>query len=96
MQKVREEIKSKPKSIENIDQLVNQQQEAVDLLNQQRTNVVTMIQRGKELTRDGEQSPEFLQELVSKLELEWDDSYSKTVENLNNLKGKNRECEMNK
>ena len=88
LQKVREEIKSKPKSIENIDQLVSQQQEAVNLLNEQRANVVSMIQRGKELARHGDESPEFLSGLVSNLETEWDDSYSKTIENLNNLKGK--------
>lgn len=46
-----------------------------------------MIQRGKELARDNDESPEFLRQLVSNLELEWDDSYSKTVDNLNNLKG---------
>lgn len=87
MQKVREEIKSKPKSIESIEQLIDQQQQAVDLLHEQRANVLSMIQQGKELAKDTEQTPEYLSDLVTNLESEWNDAYSKTVENLNNLKG---------
>lgn len=86
LQKVREDIKSKPKSIETIDQLVHQQQEGVNLLNEHRSNVLSLIQRGKQLARDSEQSPEFLGDLIKNLEQEWEDSYSKTIENLNRLK----------
>lgn len=81
-------MKPKPKSIESIKELVDQQEQAVALLNDQRSNVVSMIQKGKELVRDKEQIPEFLSELVTTLESEWDDAYSKTTVNLNNLKGK--------
>lgn len=81
-------MKPKPKSIESIRELVDQQEQAVALLNDQRSNVVSMIQKGKELIRDKEQIPEFLSELVTTLESEWEDAYSKTTVNLNNLKGK--------
>lgn len=84
---MREEIKSKPKSIENIGQMIEQQEEAVNLLNEQRSNVISMIQRGKELAKESDQTPGFVNELVSNLETEWKDAYSKTVDNLNQLRG---------
>lgn len=87
VQGVREEIKSKPKSIENIEQMIVQQEEAVNLLNEQRSNVISMIQRGRELVKESDQTPEFVSELVSNLETEWKEAYSKTIENLNQLRG---------
>lgn len=84
---MREEIKSKPKSIQNVEQMIAQQEEAVNLLNEQRSNVISMIQRGRELAKESDQTPEFVNELVSNLETEWNDAYSNTIENLNQLKG---------
>jgi len=69
-------------------QLVDQQEKAVALLDDQRSNVVSMIHRGKELAKESEQPPEFLGDLVTSLEREWDEAYSKTVDNLNTLKGR--------
>lgn len=67
--------------------MIVQQEEAVNLLNEQRSNVISMIQRGKELAKESDQTPEFVNELVSNLETEWKDAYSKTVDNLNQLRG---------
>lgn len=88
LQRVKEDVNSKPKSIESIAQLVDQQEKAVALLDEQRANVVSMIHRGKELTKESEQSPESVDELVTTLKNEWEEAYSKTVDNLSVLKGK--------
>lgn len=73
--------------MESIQDLVREQEGAVALLNSQRANIMTMLQRGKELTKDVENSPDFIQDLVSDLESKWEDTYSETVQNLNELKG---------
>ena len=57
------------------------------MLDEQRTNVLSMIHRGKELVRESDHTPEFLGQLVSSLENEWEEAYSKTVNNLDTLKG---------
>lgn len=85
--RVREQTKreAKPESWENVKELIQQQENAVTQLDLQRPNIMSMLQRGKDLSKDTN-VPEFIQEEVKTLESGWSKTYQETVEKLRELK----------
>ncbi|VEN42511.1 unnamed protein product, partial [Callosobruchus maculatus] len=86
LMQVREQSRkeSKPQSLETLSQSINQQEVAITQLDQQRPNIMTLLQKGKELSRDTN-APSFMQDEVSNLESGWTDTYDQTVETLHKL-----------
>ncbi|KAF5308513.1 hypothetical protein FQR65_LT06178 [Abscondita terminalis] len=87
LRKVKEQSQQEhhPETIENVNQMIQQQEIAVSQLDLQRPNIMTMLQRGKELAKETA-SPGFIQEEVKALESGWNDAYQETVDKLNKLK----------
>lgn len=76
-----------PETLGAVSQLLVQQQAAVAQLDAQRPNIVSMLQRGRDLARDPH-APPFVQEHVAVLEEGWNSAYNTTLEKLNKLKSK--------
>lgn len=86
MEKVRESALPKPETLISVETLLKQQETAVAQLDAQRGNIVSMLQRGKDLSKDTA-APVFVKEQVKSLETEWNQAYNQTLEKLNQLKG---------
>ncbi|KAL1139459.1 hypothetical protein AAG570_006443 [Ranatra chinensis] len=70
---------------DSVAQLVKAQESAVTQLDSQRPNIMSMLQRGRDLAKDTA-APPFLKETVSRLETHWNHAYNTTLEKLNTLK----------
>ncbi|XP_068085330.1 muscle-specific protein 300 kDa [Anabrus simplex] len=75
-----------PETLDSVVQLIRQQESAVTQLDQQRPNIMSMLQRGKDLARDTH-APAFIKPEVTNLESSWNEAYNQTVEKLKKLKG---------
>lgn len=87
LKKVKEQSKQErqPETLENVNQMIHQQEMAVSQLDLQRPNIMTMLQRGKELAKESS-APPFVKEEVKALEFGWNETYEETVDKLNKLK----------
>lgn len=87
LKRVREQSskETRPENWETMSELVRQQENAVVQLDMQRSNIMSMLQRGKDLSKDTE-VPKFVQEEVKALESGWSQTYDETVEKLRHLK----------
>lgn len=74
-----------PETLGAVSQLLTQQQAAVSQLDAQRPNIVSMLQRGRDLTKDPH-APQFVNENVAILEEAWNAAYQSTLDKLNKLK----------
>ena len=70
----------------NISELVRAQELAVAQLDSQRSNIVSMLQRGRDLSKDPS-APIFVKNRVQQLDTQWNQAYNTTIEKLNTLKG---------
>ncbi|XP_075225316.1 muscle-specific protein 300 kDa isoform X2 [Lycorma delicatula] len=86
LEKVRQSAIPRPETLSSVETLLKQQETAVAQLDAQRGNIVSMLQRGKELSKDAA-APEFVKQQVKCLETEWNQAYTQTLEKLNSLKG---------
>ncbi|KAJ8930094.1 hypothetical protein NQ314_017138, partial [Rhamnusium bicolor] len=88
LKQVREQSKreSKPKALENVHELIHHQEAAISQLDQQRPNIMSLLQKGKELSRDAN-APSFMPVEVKTLETGWTETYDETVETLHKLIG---------
>lgn len=86
LKQVREQSKlqRQPESLEIVTQNIRKQEMAISHLDQQRPNVMSLLQRGKELSRD-ENAPSFMPEEVKSLESGWTTTYDETVDTLHKL-----------
>lgn len=87
LRRVREQSvqETKPESWETVAQLIREQENAITQLDLQRPNIMSMLQRGKDLLKDSN-APEFLHNEVKTLETGWSQTYDETVETLRHLK----------
>ncbi|XP_044734627.1 nesprin-1 [Chrysoperla carnea] len=87
LKKVKEDsnIKSQPENLEGVNQSIIQQETAVSQLDEQRVNIMSMLQRGKDLSKDTN-APKFVKEEVQSLETGWNEAYEQTVLKLKHLK----------
>lgn len=85
---VREQSKreSRPKSLEKVPEMIRHQEVAISQLDQQRSNIMSLLQKGKELSKDVN-APSFMPEEVKTLETGWTDTYDTTVDTLHKLIG---------
>lgn len=86
LEQVCESALPRPETLTAVEQLMKQQEIAVAQLDAQRGNVVSMLQQGKDLSRD-KAAPEFVRVQVRNLETEWNQAYNTSLEKLNQLKG---------
>lgn len=70
---------------ENLKVAVNHQEVCVNQLEQQRSNIVSMLQRGKDLLKD-QHAPAFVSSEVQQLESSWNETYGQNIEILKDLK----------
>lgn len=80
------ELSPHPETLGAVSQMIIQQEAAITQLDAQRPNIISMLQRGKELSKDP-QAPQFVNEQVAQLETGWNKAYNTTLEKLNKLKG---------
>ncbi|XP_043257159.1 nesprin-1 isoform X10 [Colletes gigas] len=87
LHKVREQSKIDvvSESPENLHSAVSHQEIRLSQLEQQRSNIVSMLQRGKDLLKD-QHAPPFVSLEVQQLESSWNDTYGQSVETLKSLK----------
>ena len=85
--KVKDQVKKEhiPENLEIIQQLIKKQEGTVSHLEQQRSNIMSMLQKGKDLVKE-EYSPRFVEDEIKVLELEWNDTYEDSVDQLRKLK----------
>lgn len=88
LKKVKEQSTTapQPESLDVISQQIKQQELAVTQLDQQRANIMSMLQRGKDLSKDTN-APIFIKDEVRLLETGWNETYDETVDRLKKLKG---------
>jgi nesprin-1 len=88
LQKVKETSMSgpQPETLDSVNVMIKQQETAVTQLDHQRSNIMSMLQRGKDLVKDNH-APSFIKSEVSNLETGWNEAYGQTVEKLKKLKG---------
>ena len=88
LQKVKETSMSgpQPETLDSVNVMIKQQETAVTQLDHQRSNIMSMLQRGKDLVKDTH-APSFMKTEVSSLESGWNEAYGQTVEKLKKLKG---------
>lgn len=70
---------------ETLQTAVTHQESRLNQLEQQRSNIVSMLQRGKDLLKD-QHAPPFVSLEVQQLESSWNDTYGQSVETLKSLK----------
>lgn len=75
-----------PESLDNLRQMIQEQQFAVNQLDHQRQHIMSMLQRGRDLSKDVH-APAFMTTEIKTLENGWNDAYSETVDKLRELKG---------
>nr|XP_022915902.1 nesprin-1 isoform X7 [Onthophagus taurus] len=85
--KVKEQTKREPipENLEIIHQLIKQQEVAVQQLDLQRSNIMSMLQKGRELAKE-EHAPKFVEDNANVLELEWNNTFEGSVDRLRKLK----------
>lgn len=76
---------AQPESLETINHQIKQQEVAVSQLDQQRANIMSMLQRGKDLVKDTN-APTFIKDEVRILESGWNEAYDETVDKLKKLR----------
>lgn len=87
LRKVRDQSKVDvvSESPETLQSAVTHQEGRLGQLEQQRPNIVSMLQRGKDLLKD-QHAPPFVSLEVQQLESSWNDTYGQSVETLKSLK----------
>lgn len=87
LNKVRDQTLATPQpdSLGHATKMVEDQQYAMAQLDLQRPNIVSMLQRGKDLSNDSN-APVFMTAEVTVLERGWKDTYNKSAEKLRELK----------
>uniref|UniRef100_A0A1B0C1F9 KASH domain-containing protein n=1 Tax=Glossina palpalis gambiensis TaxID=67801 RepID=A0A1B0C1F9_9MUSC len=88
LSKVREQAVNipAPDSLERVNKLIEEQQYAINQLDHQRPHIMSMLQRGRDLSKDVH-APSFVQVEVKNLETGWNQAYTETSEKLHALKG---------
>lgn len=74
-----------PESLNNLHEMIQEQQFAINQLDHQRSHIMSMLQRGRDLSKDVH-APKFMPNEIKSLENGWNDAYSETVEKLRELK----------
>lgn len=87
LETAKEKAKEEPdlQSLNHVEQLVLEQQAAVQQLDRQRPSVMSMLHRGKELIKDAN-APAFVREDVRNLETGWNTAYESNTERLHKLR----------
>ncbi|CAH2077111.1 unnamed protein product, partial [Iphiclides podalirius] len=78
-------VEPEPQSLQHVEQLVLEQQAAVQKLDRHRPSVMSMLQRGKELIKDAN-APAFVREDVRNLETGWNTAYETSTDRLYKLR----------
>lgn len=78
-------VEPEPQSLQQVEQLVLEQQAAVQKLDRHRPSVMSMLQRGKELIKDAN-APAFVREDVRNLETGWNTAYESSTDRLHKLR----------
>uniref|UniRef100_A0A2A4K817 Calponin-homology (CH) domain-containing protein n=1 Tax=Heliothis virescens TaxID=7102 RepID=A0A2A4K817_HELVI len=78
-------VAPEPQSLQHVEQLVLEQQAAVQKLDRHRPSVMAMLQRGKDLIKDAN-APAFVREDVKTLETGWNTAYETSTDRLHKLR----------
>lgn len=91
LQKVREksQFDASSESLESLSSAVANQETRLNQLEKQRENIVSMLQRGKDLLKD-QHAPTFVSAEVQQLEASWNETYGQSMETLKTLKNTQR------
>lgn len=91
LHRVRDQTTEVPtlESPESLKKALQHQETCLNQLEQQRANIVSMLQRGKDLLKD-QHAPNFVSSEVQQLEISWNETYGQNIENLKSLKGSQR------
>jgi nesprin-1 len=74
-----------PDSHEAVDSLIKSQESMIEELEKNRSSILTLLQRGKELSKEPN-APDFLKEDVKTLDTKWNESYGCAREKLKRLR----------
>lgn len=77
---------TQPSSLEEVEARIGQQSQLLRQLEGQRTTIVSLLQKGKDLQKDTH-SPAFIPEQVLLLDKAWNDTYSHANDKLAGMKG---------
>lgn len=75
-----------PDSLDRVNKMILEQQYAISQLDHQRTHIMSMLQRGRDLSKNVH-APAFVTAEVKTLENGWNEAYNETVDKLKSLKG---------
>lgn len=75
-----------PDSLDRVNRLIEDQQYAINQLDHQRPHIMSMLQRGRDLSKDVH-APAFVNTEVKNLETGWNQAYTESSDKLQALKG---------
>ncbi|XP_055599835.1 muscle-specific protein 300 kDa-like [Uranotaenia lowii] len=75
-----------PDSYQKVNEMIEEQNYSIKELDNQRTHIMKMLQKGKDLSKNLN-APDFVNVEVKKLEDSWNATYNNAVEKLKSLKG---------
>jgi nesprin-1 len=79
------QFSQKPENLSTVKQMIKTQEVAMNQLDAQRGRIMTLLQRGKDLSKDVH-APHFINDEIKNLESGWNQTYSTTQEKLQTLK----------
>ena len=83
-----------PDSLEEVEMMIEKQQNLLTQLENQRSVVNLLQQKGNELTKDPN-APTFVQNHIQELDSAWTDVYNQSTQKLKQLKGMDNLLKMN-
>lgn len=72
--------------MDDLSKLIENQEQLIDGLEKQRINIMSTLQRGKQLAKTSPAVPNFIPSLVTKLESDWSYIYNESIDKFNKLK----------
>lgn len=79
------QTEKQPEKLSSVKQMIKAQEFAMNQLDNQRGHIMTMLQRGKDLSKDS-YAPEFISNEVKNLETGWNQTYNSTQDKLLTLR----------
>jgi len=76
--------------LDDLNELIKNQEQIIEGLEKQRMIVMSTLQRGKQLVKNSSSVPNFIPQLVSKLETDWSFVYNDSIDKFNKLKNAQR------
>lgn len=85
-----EQLLKQGETLDDLSKLITNQDQIIKELEKQRNNVMSTLQRGKQLIKKSSSIPNFIPQLISKLETDWNFVFNESIDKSNKFKNTQR------